>query len=122
MHKYPQNNRKLRPPLGELGMHFEAILGVLGGSWGFLGRLEAWSWRILAPRRVLGGVRGGSWAILVAQMAPNLGPKMASSWGLDRTKIDANIARISDAFENRNLDGKSRFLNRKIMFLGLHLG
>ena len=36
---------------------------------------------------------------------PNLGPKMASSWGLDRTKIDANIARIFDAFENRNLDG-----------------
>ena len=38
---------------------------------------------------------------------PNLGPKMASSWGPGRTKIDANIDRIFDVFENRNLDGKS---------------
>ena len=36
---------------------------------------------------------------------PNLGLKMASSWGQDRTKIDANIDRIFDAFQNRNLDG-----------------
>ena len=38
---------------------------------------------------------------------PNLDPKMASSWGPDRTKIDANIDRVVDVFENRNLDGKS---------------
>ena len=53
---------------------------------------------------------------------PNLGPKMVSSWGLDRTKIDANIARIFGAFENRNLDGKNGFLDGKMLVFGLHLG
>ena len=54
---------------------------------------------------------------------PNLGPKMASSWGLDRTKIDANIARIFDAFENRNLDGtKNCVWDGKMMVFGRHLG
>ena len=108
MHKYPQNNRKLRPPLGELGMHFEANLWVLGGLGGVLGGLVA-SWGVVwadsgsqarlgrRPGRLVGDFGGPE--------GPNLGPKMASSWGLDRTKIDANIARISDAFENRNLDG-----------------
>ena len=38
---------------------------------------------------------------------PNLGPKMASSWGPDRIKIDAITDRIFDVCENRNLDGKS---------------
>ena len=40
-------------------------------------KIEAWkgSGRILAPRRVLGGVPGGSWAILVAQMAPTGVPR-----------------------------------------------
>ena len=50
---------------------------------------------------------------------PNLGPKMASSWGLDRTKIDANIARIFDAFENRNLDEQIDFLIGRCCFLDL---
>lgn len=88
--------------------------GGLGASWGGLGG-------------VLGGL-GASWGVVLADSGsqarlgrrpgrlvgdfggldgPNLGPKMASSWGLDRTKIDANIARIFDAFENRNLDGKN---------------
>ena len=103
MHKYPQNNRKLRPPLGELGMHFEANLWVLGSLRGVLGSLVA-SWGVVwadscsqarlgrRPGRLVGDFGGLD--------GPNLGPKMASSWGLDRTKIDANIARIFDAFEN----------------------
>ena len=53
---------------------------------------------------------------------PNLGPKMASNWGPDRTNIDANIDRIFDAFANRNLDGKNRFGDGKITFFGPHLG
>ena len=95
-------------------MHFGAILRVLGGV---LGRLGG----------VLGGLRGvlgavwadsGSQARLGRRLGrllgdflgldgPNLGPKLASSWGPDRTKIDANIDRVVDVFENRNLDGKS---------------
>ena len=38
---------------------------------------------------------------------PNLGPKMASNWGPDRTSIVVNIDRIFDAFANRNLDGQN---------------
>ena len=91
-------------------MHFEAILGVLGCLGGILGGLGA-SWGVVLadsgsqarlgrrPGRLVGDFGGLD--------GPNLGPKMASSWGLDRTKIDANIARIVDAFENRNLDGKN---------------
>ena len=52
----------------------------------------------------------------------NLGPKMALSWGPDRTKINANIDRMFDAFENRNLDGKSWYVDGKITFFGLHQG
>ena len=92
--------------------------GGLGGSWGVLGRGLGGFWLPGAAWEASGTLVGDFGGL----DGPNLGPKMASSWGLDRTKIDANIARISDAFENRNLDGKSRFLNRKIMFLGLHLG
>ena len=62
----------------------------LGGFW-----LPGASWEASGAAR--GRFRWLRW--------PHLGPKMASSWGLDRTKIDANIARIVDAFENRNLDG-----------------
>ena len=86
------------------------FFGVLGGLGGVLGRLGA-SWGVVLadsgsqarlgrrPRRLVGDFGGLD--------GHNLGPKMASSWGLDRTKIDANIARIFDAFENRNLDGKN---------------
>ena len=74
------------------GPHFGSILGVWGDS-GFRARLGRRLGRLVGD---FGGLDG-----------PNLGPKMASSWGLDRTKIDANIARIFDAFENRNLDGKN---------------
>ena len=96
--------------MGELGIHFEAILGVLGDLGGVLEGLGA-SWSVVLadsgsqarlgrrPGRLVGDFGGLD--------GPNLGPKMASSWGLDRTKIDANIARIFDAFENRNLDGKN---------------
>ena len=74
------------------GLQFGTVLGIWtdSGSPARLGR---------RPGRLMGDFGGLD--------GPNLAPKTASSWGLDRTKIDANIARISDAFENRNLDGKS---------------
>ena len=77
--------------------------GGLGGSWGVLGVVLADSGSQARLGKRLGRLVGDFGGL----DGPNLGPKMASSWGLDRTKIDANIAIISDAFENRNLDGKS---------------
>ena len=91
-------------------MHFEAILGVLGGSWDSWGCLGA-SWVVVwadsgsqprlgrRPVRLVGDFIGLD--------GPNLGPKMASNWGPDRTNIDANIYIIFDASANRNLDGKN---------------
>ena len=82
----------------------------LGGSWGSCGGLGASSGVVLAdsgsqvrlgrrPGRFMGDLSGLD--------GPNLGPKMASNWGPDRTNIDANIGRIFDAFANRNLDGQN---------------
>ena len=92
-------NRCLGVVLGGLG----ASWGGLGASWGVLGGGLGGFWLPGASWEASGAARGRFWW----PRWPNLGPKMASSWGLDRTKIDANIARIFDAFENRNLDGKS---------------
>ena len=74
--------------------------GVLGAVWADSGSQARLGRR---PGRLLGDFLGLD--------GPNLGPKMASSWGPDRTKIDANIDRIFDVFGNRNLDGKSCFFD-----------
>ena len=75
-------------------------MGGLGASWGVVLADSGSQARLgRRPGRLVGDFGGLD--------GPNLGPKMASSWGLDRTKIDANIARIFDAFENRNLDGRN---------------
>ena len=86
-------------------MHFGTILAVLGGLGGVLGVLEPGSQVRLRRRsgRFMGDFSGLD--------VPNLGPKMASSWGPDRTKIDANIDRIFDVFENRKLDGQNWFFD-----------
>ena len=90
-------------------------MGGLGASWGVVLADSGSQARLgKRPGRLVGDFGGLD--------GPNLGPKMASSWGLDRTKIDANIARIFDAFENRNLDGKNCFLDGKMLFFGPHLG
>ena len=91
-------------------MHFEANLWVLRGLGGVLGGLVA-SWGVVwadsGSQVRLGRRPGRSMGDFSGLDGPNLGPKMASNWGLDRTNIDANIDRIFDAFANRNLDGKN---------------
>ena len=98
-------------------MHFGAILrvlggvlgrlgGVLGGLRGVLGRLGA-VWADSGSQARLGRRPGRLLGDFLGLDGSNLDPKMASSWGPDRTKIDANIDRVVDVFENRNLDGQS---------------
>ena len=75
----------------------ERVLGGLGASWEVVLADSSSQARLrMRPGLLMGDFSGLD--------GPNLDPKMASSWGLDRTKIDANINRIFDAFENRNLD------------------
>ena len=77
--------------------------GGLGGFW-----LPGATWE--ASRAARGRFWWPRWPQLGSQDGFKLGP---------RSHIDANIARIFDAFENRNLDGKSCFLIEKGCFLDL---
>ena len=90
----------MEPHLGKLGVHFGAILGVRADS-GSQARLGRRPGRLLGDFIGLYGPQGLGRAVRQHCL------KMASSWGPDRTKIDANIDRNFDVFENRNLDGKS---------------
>ena len=81
--------------------------GGLGGSWGGPGASWGAVWADSGSQARLGRRPGRLLGDFIGLDGPNLGPNMASSWGPDRTKIDANIDRIFDVFENRNLDGKS---------------
>ena len=93
----------------------ERVLGGLGASWEVVWADSSSQARLrMRPGLLMGDFSGLDSA--------NLGPKMALSWGQDRTKINANIDRMFDAFENRNLDGKSGYVDGKITFFGLHLG
>ena len=58
MHKTPKIYLKSRPPLGELGVHFGAILRVLGGVLGRLGGVLGGLRGVLGR---LGGGLGGFW-------------------------------------------------------------
>ena len=82
-------------------------LGGLGGSCGGPGASCGAVWVDSGPQARLGRRPGRLLGVFIGLDGPNLGPKMASSWGPDRTKIDAIVDRIFDVFENRNLDGKS---------------
>ena len=57
------------------------------------------SGRVLAPKCVLEGVLGGSWAIFRANMAPSWVPR----WSQNGEKIDAKIDQKIDAFQDRFL-------------------
>ncbi len=82
-------------------------MGGLGGSWGGLGAYWGVVWADSGSQVRLGRRPGRFMGDFSGLDGPNLGPKMASNWGPDRTNIDANIDRIFDAFANRNLDGKN---------------
>ena len=72
-------------------------MGGLGASWGVVLADSGSQARLgRRPGRLVGDFGGLD--------GPNLGPKMASSWGLDRTKIDANI--------------ETRFFEKTLFFLG----
>ena len=73
MHKPSKHRCQNRSKMGGAGASLLGASGViLDLFWG--------SGRILAPKRVLGGVWGGSWTILDAEMVPTWNPRWGPTW------------------------------------------
>ena len=86
MHKSPKIYLKSRPPLGELGVHFGAILRVLGGpgaSWGAVWADSGSQARLgRRPGRLLGdfiGLDGPTWAPRWPQVGAQIAQKSMPS-------------------------------------------